>query len=204
MWKIILFPVFLGLIVIPAYSSMAAEDYTTWPGKDGAVKTDIDLPVTPFLGYGLSISNPRSIEDALYNIWFNLPEKKSSQTPSDAPGAKGSVRLFVYPTVDDAQFHLRDTIYTSQINPKRIMNPPIGDVAFSYDASSYSTIDFTRMNVLVSIELIADTDTSKIFGKLGAAIDEIIRNAPTWKTGDPRPRLNITQEFFKTFPLSPR
>jgi hypothetical protein len=204
MWKISLFPFLLGLIVIPAYSSMAAEDYTTWPGKDGVIKTDIDLPVTPFLGYGLSISNPRSIEDALYNIWFNLPEKKSSQTPSDAPGAKGSVRLFVYHTIDDAQFHLRDTIYTSQLDPKRIPNPQFGDVAFSLDNMGYTTLYWTRMNVLVSIELIADIDSSKVFGKLGTAIDEIIRNAPTWKTGDPRPRLNITQEFFKTFPPPPR
>jgi hypothetical protein len=195
----------LGFFLVVSHQSHAQlpywaklYDYDHWPGKDGTVKTNLELTIEPFLGYGFYIMKNYNFHD-FSQICLHLPHYRDIEWPN------GTILIQVFPTIEEAQFCL---CYTpsgfSGSKPERLLNPPVGDVAFGLDQYEYRNLFFSRANVMVSFMNMDNNDTTKVIEKLPAIIDAAIQNAPIWKTGDTKPRLKISDEFIKTFPLPPR
>jgi hypothetical protein len=121
-------------------------------------------------------------------------------------GMTGIIKIEVFSTIEEAQINLLDTPsgFSGEKKPDRLMDPPVGDVALGLEAYGYRWLFFSRANIFVSMMNIADSDTTRVLEELPAKIDAAILNAPAWKTGDPQPRLKISEEFIKAFPIPPR
>jgi hypothetical protein len=209
MLKKYVFFVLLSIFILDIHPSLALDDYwgiqydyKNWPGKDGAVKNNIELNVKSFLGYGITMPKG-AVRYDYSDITMILPELLPI---GGMYRHSGIIMIRVYPTIEEAQIDLCNTPIGMEGSnkPERIMDSPVGDVALGLEQFGFHDLYFSRANVLVSIMSIANSDTTKVLEKLPLIIDALILNAPIWKIGDPNPRLKISDEFIKTFPLPPR
>lgn len=162
----------LGMLLMGASVLFAADDYMdfdfeNWRGRDGAIRTDIDFPISPFLGYGIIV------EKSSYShyLWMDL---KKSATLSN-----GEMKIFIFPSIEEAQKGMLDFLengFQGIIRPKQLLKSPIGDVVFGLDDEKARSLFFTRANVMVYIEFIPMT-FPKAYDELPGKIDAIIRNA---------------------------
>jgi hypothetical protein len=203
MWTKYLSFMLLAMMFMNSHPAVAQNefDYNNWPGREGAIKTDIEFPVAPFLGYGVTISR---IYTYTYNssiLHLILPRKKSPDSPVNSLGIRGEINFHVYPTIIEAQYAMKciSSDYAGYLHPKRLIEPPVGDVAIIVEKQGYHDFYFTRANALVYLQNISVTDTLQLFENLTKEIDEVIKNAPVWETGDPQPHIIITEEFQKVF-----
>ncbi|MDP2982934.1 MAG: hypothetical protein Q8O92_06375 [Candidatus Latescibacter sp.] len=184
----------MGMIFMRVPALFAADDFDfeNWPGKNGLIRANIEFPVGPFLGYGITIHS-----DLIpWYLWLNLQENSTM--------FYGEIKIDIYPTIEEAQRQMLWHFYYLQVpyRLKRLLNSPIGDVVFGLDNKTTRSLFFTRANVMVQIEsLITNT---KAYDELPEKIDAIIQNSPIWKQGDPRPQLIVSEEFKKAFPSPPR
>jgi len=189
-----------------SYAFSAEPDYTIdnnfgfeyWTGREGSVKKSIELPVAPFLEYGIEYT-PTSGPPTL--LYLHLPLSK------DDTGKQGLIYIQIFSSVEDAQKYLLDSLYgiTSPDKPPHLTSEAFspGDVAFgkeySYpDPNAISParyyVFFSRANVFVRIT--APQDVAK---ELANKIDSVIQESPDWSLGDASPNLIISEEFARTF-----
>jgi hypothetical protein len=172
------------------------SDFASWPGKDGAVKTNIEFPVEPFLGYELTLWSSNK-----YGVSLELPLKKPKlHAPEGGQGIKAEIEIHVFPTVELAQ-NLICSSNTGIYQFKRFFYPPVGDVALGLQRLGYYTLYFSRANVAVYFRYFTydDSLSIKAFRELPQVIDTIIKESSVWKTGDTAPFISITEKFKSTF-----
>jgi hypothetical protein len=185
---------FTGLLFIPIFglfNIVGAQDdnfgYENWPGKNGAIKGSIELPVDPFLGYELQLKP--GFNDS--TLRFNLP------IPDDTIKI-GKLEIKIYKTIKDAQLALLDFLYAMQspFKPPRLTSEEFspGDVAFGSKKDEIFFVLFTHANVRVIL-----TAPARVATELAQKVDSLIQAATAWAPGDPKPHFIITMEFLKAF-----
>jgi hypothetical protein len=206
MWTKYISFIFLAVIFMNSHPAVAQNefDYNNWPGRDGIVKTNIDLPVAPFLGYEFILNRIYPMDSS--SIWLRLPLKKSPDSPANLPGEQGQLKFSVCPTIIEAQYAMFCVVsdYMGHTQPKRLTEPPVGDVAIIVETKGYYNLFFTRTNVFVCMQFISVSDTTRLFRNLAKEIDKVILNSLAWNTRDPAPHLIISKEFQTAFSLPPR
>ncbi|HDY89851.1 MAG TPA: hypothetical protein ENH82_17255, partial [bacterium] len=67
------------LFVLISFSTTTAQDvddefgFKGWPGKDGAIKNDITLPIEPFLGYGIRLHENHEKAGRFSHVFMRIP-----------------------------------------------------------------------------------------------------------------------------------
>ncbi|OHB72261.1 MAG: hypothetical protein A2W23_01890 [Planctomycetes bacterium RBG_16_43_13] len=182
--------IFLMTFCTVTIAQMPDDDfgYNDWPGKNGAVKHRIEVPVTPFLGYELELTP--TFNDS--TIWLQMPVSK------DDTVKLGRLVMQLYPTIEKAQLGLRDYLYTFQstIKPPRLKEEefPNGDVAFGWEKEGVYRVYFCDNNLMIIIEA-----PDLVARELAAKVDSIIQAAPNWSAGDAQPAFIISEQFIQAF-----
>lgn len=182
----------LSILIIGLFAVVDAQDdnfdYENWPGKDGAIRHRIELPVHPFLGYGLELKP--GYNDS--SISFALPLFEGDTVKT------GRLKIRIFKTIEKAQLDLLDFLYAIQspFKPPRLTPEEFasGDVAFGKEYEGILRVYFTRANVRIILN--APTPIAK---ELAQKVDSLIQAAPVWTSGDPIPTFIISREFLKAF-----
>jgi len=162
--------------------------YKNWPSKRGVVKHRIEIPVTPFLGYGLQLTP--TFNDSI--VRFKIPMSENDTVKL------GRLLMQIYPTIEKAQLALRDYLYTFQstIKPPRLEseNFSYGDVAFGWEINGTYRVYFCDNNIMLIIEAATD-----ITPELIAKTESVIQSAPNWSPGDVKPAFILSEQLIHTF-----
>ena len=156
--------------------------YENWPGKDGAVKTNIEFPGELISVYQMSLASGSRGSYFFYRL--PLDEKDTVKN--------GRLQGQVFSSIDSAQWALVNylDILTTPFKPPRLINEDFkaGDVAFGDIKDGILLMAFARNNVVVIV------NTSKNAAKsLALEIDKSIQNAPEWKEGMPEPEFILPE-----------
>lgn len=195
--KLLLFLIFLCLFCCDQQgSSLFYKDdpqddnfgYENWPGKNGVIRGSVELPVSPFLGYGLRLK-PGFDDNTLR---LDLP------ISDDDTVKMGRLEIDIYQTIEKAQLALLDFLYAIQspFKPPRLTSEAFspGDAAFGSEKEGVFFVIFTRANVRVIL-----TAPARVATELAQKVDSLIQAAPVWAPGDPKPHFIITPEFLEAF-----
>ena len=162
--------------------------YGSWPGKDGAIITGIQLAVASLSGYGLQLAP--GFSDS--TVFIKLPLSE------DDVLKKGRLQIDVYQTIEKAQRALLEYLYTfeSVVKPPRLAAEdfPAGDVAFGERTEDAFLVLFARANAMILLEA-----PRPVVEELAVKIGNATQDAPAWAPGDPSPHLIISEEFKQAF-----
>lgn len=172
----------LGLLIIVSLFSCKDDSivqpnikgygYESWPGKSGAVKTNIEIPAQLITGYQLSLTVGSNGQSFFYKI--PIDENDTIK--------KGRLQVGVFSTIESAQLGLVNCIaeLTTPFKPLFLTNEEYkaGDVAFGEVKNNVLWMAFVRNNVLIIID--TSINTAK---EISFEMDKSIINASTWKQG---------------------
>ena len=182
--KIIVFAVIMIFVVMfiscekeVSIQNLENYGYDNWPGKNGDVKTDIEIADQFVTAYDMSL---RSGSSETY-LRFEIALNENDTTK------QGYLHLRIFPTIEEAQLALVEylDIITAFPKPPRLTNEDFnaGDVAFGKKFDGNVKMCFTRNNVFVIIY----APTGKA-GEIAHKIDIAVQNAPEWKEGMEHPK----------------
>ncbi len=157
-------------------------NYEDWPGKNGAVKTNIEIPVKFFSSNDMSLRE--SSTDTFVRFKIALFENDSIKG--------GYLHTQIYSTIEKAQLALKEyleTITNTDGHPC-LTNEDFktGDVAFGKELGEFLRMCFTRNNVLTIIHASTGKATEITY-----KIDSVIRAAPVWQEDMPYPSFILPQ-----------
>jgi hypothetical protein len=155
-----------GCVFINAFSQKNTFDFENWPGKNSAVKSNIELAPQFVSKYDLSLAKGSNGRVFFYKIALDGNDQKKL----------GRLQVQVFSSTEEAQKAL-----VAHLNSKTIDIPPrltedeyrVGDVAFGKIYDKIFRLAFTRNNILVIIHA-----PTKITESIALEMDEKILNAP--------------------------
>ncbi len=150
--------------------------YENWPGKNGEVKTEVEIPAHFFSSNDMFLRESSTEKFVRFKVIFY--ENDSIK--------EGYLHTQIFPTIEDAQFALKEYLETIT-NPEGLScltneDFKAGDVSFGKKYDMYLRMCFTRNNVLSIIY----ASTEQVLN-ISEGIDVAIQNAPHWQTGMPEP-----------------
>lgn len=158
--------------------------YENWPGKNGAVKSNIEFPTQLISQYDLTLA--RGFTSNFF--FYKLPLDENDTIKS------GRLQAQIFSSIDTAQLALVNylNILTTPVKPPRLTNEDFktGDVTFGEERDGILWMVFTRNNVLVIVD--APLEKAKDIAQI---IDEAIQNAPEWKEGMPEPMFILPEKL---------
>jgi len=159
--------------------------HENWPGKNGIVKTHIEVPESLVFKYNLNITRGSNDEFLFFDIIQH--ENKSIN--------KGRLQLEIFSSPADAQVGLVNYLnnLSTPFKPPRLSSESFnfGDVAFGEENDGIFRVAFIRNNVLVII--FAPTDKAK---SIAREIDRQIQLAPEWKSNTTKPSFKLKKNEF--------
>ncbi|MFN8206297.1 MAG: hypothetical protein U0T82_02665 [Bacteroidales bacterium] len=168
---------FAAFLSIKGISQQVDYGYSLWPGKQLAVKFNIEFPNDLIVKYKM-LSLKGSEPDA--------PSFRFSSNTSDDTKNYSALGIVVFESIEKAQLNLFYYLneLSSPISPPRVTTGiyVVGDVTFAQEIDGKLYLTFTKNNVFVSIN--APNDAAIEIAK---RIEENIERASIWKINSEKP-----------------
>lgn len=165
-----------------ALSQYSNYDYENWPGKNGSVKSNIELQEEFITVNNLDLTKGSKGDYFFYRI--SLDENDSLK--------EGRLQCEVFSTTIEAQKALVEclNIMTKPIKPPRLLTKDLnpGDVAFGEEQNGIYWMTYVRNNVLIVIHA-----PTRVAVEMAQYIDERIKVAPIWNPDEPAPSIILSR-----------